>query len=456
MPELITEAGGSGGMKATKGAGRFLATLITPGWGSSGYYSAEALQQAVADKVWPKSTQQHIDHQTAEERAKKPEGSINTLAAVLMEDARWDAKGGPDGKGAVVAETKVFSKWREPIAEMAEHIGVSIVAPADMSVGEAEGKAGRIVERLYPAVTNRVDFVTHAGRGGSIEAIEALQVQEARNIGQWLEARMHQSFTGISDEMYGDGRLTREERISLSSALGNALAAFTATVDEQAPTLWTRDLWEMPDEPSAAESITNLLVASGIETAAATEAVNRLLNADGTPKNVTATPGQTRQEDHPQEGNNMAEIMIESSRLEQLEESHGRVQTLVQERDAANQRAAESDRRAAVAESTVRAREFAATLVREANAELSDAAVGRVVAEATREIPLTEDLRLDTDILTEATNAARVAEESYLARIAQESGLGTVRGVGATEAENKPAITKSDAREAILALTRRK
>ena len=146
----------------------------------------------------------------------------------------------------------------------------------------------------------------------------------------------------------------------------------------------------------------------------------------------------------------MAEVTIESGRLELLEESHGRVGTLVTERDTANTRAEVAERRAAVAESTVRARDFAAKLVREANSELSDSVVGRIVTEATKDIPLTDDLRLDTDTLTEAVTSARESEESYLASIAQENGLGSVRGVGASESESEPTITAESAREAIL------
>jgi hypothetical protein len=100
-----------------------------------------------------------------------------------------------------------------------------------------------------------VDFVTVAGRGGRISEVleSAKQVEEARNVGQWLEARMHSMFTSIADEFYGDGRLTREERIALSGGLGDALVAFTATVEATAPQLFERDLW---DEPNAQEAVT--------------------------------------------------------------------------------------------------------------------------------------------------------------------------------------------------------
>ena len=77
--ERITEAAG---VVAPVTGKTQLVTLITPGWGSSGYYSAEALQQAVADRVWPRQTQMYIDHPTAEEQHTRPERSLQTLSLI--------------------------------------------------------------------------------------------------------------------------------------------------------------------------------------------------------------------------------------------------------------------------------------------------------------------------------------------------------------------------------------
>lgn len=251
MPTIIKEAGKAA---ALTGA-RTLITLITPGWGSSGYYSAAVLEQAAKDKVFPARTQQHIDHEQD-----GGVGSVSTLAAALAEDARWEPNWvDPETgvKGRLAAENRVFSHKREMLAEVKDVIGTSIAAAAEISMGEAEGRQGRIIERLLPSPLNRVDYVTVPGRGGRIsEVLESAKVQEARNVGMWLEARMHSMFTNISDEMYGDGRLTREERITLSSALGDALTSFTATVEANAPQLFERDLWDDPTPPAAAAEAT--------------------------------------------------------------------------------------------------------------------------------------------------------------------------------------------------------
>ena len=256
MPQIINEASGTGALTGSL----MEITLITPGWGSSGYYSAAMLEQAAADKVFPRGTQQHIDHSKADD----PVGSVSTLAAALQEDARWEPDWvDPEEPGAepgrLVAESRVYSLWREHLNDVKEVIGASIAAAAEVSIGEAGGRRGRIVEKLYPGPLNRVDFVTKAGRGGRIsEVLESAKVQEARNVGMWLEARMHSMFTNISDEMYGDGRLTREERITLSSALGDALQSFTANVEANAPQLFERDLWEEPTPTAATEAAQNV------------------------------------------------------------------------------------------------------------------------------------------------------------------------------------------------------
>jgi hypothetical protein len=172
MSTLIKEAA-TATTTAVSGS-RQLIALITPGWGSSGYYSAEVLEQAANDRVFPKGTRQHIDHDGEMARFEQPVGSITTLAAALAEDARWD----PDyvhpktgEKGALLAESDVFPRWRADLAAMKDAIGNSIVASAIMSEGEVDGRKGMIVEKLLPSTLNRVDYVTAEGRGGHISAV---------------------------------------------------------------------------------------------------------------------------------------------------------------------------------------------------------------------------------------------------------------------------------------------
>lgn len=499
----VTEAG--------KKSPRLQVQLITPGWGSSGYYSAEVLKAAAEAGVWPAGTQMYLDHPSVTEAEDRPERSVKDLAAVLASPGRWNGQ-------AVVAEAEPAGPGRTYATDKAflDAVGVSIRAAAEVELGEAEGRKGWIVKELFAETFNSVDFVTHAGRGGLIlELVESARhahdretrvseatandtrealnaalkdeygadktwiwvrdfdqstvwfevetedstgvyaqgyslddngsaalagdrtevrvrtqyvpvdaeeahrpdltrkaaltaVREARNVGQWMESRIHLGFTQVADEMFGNGKLTREERIALSSGIGDALAAFTGSVEKAAPQLYQRDLWTDPDARVAA--------------------------AEAHTPNVPvhpAGPSKTTRE------NTMPEI--EETRLRQLEEASGRVPTLESERDAATQRAATAEQSLAVEQAKSYARDFGTARVREANSELDAAVVERIVAEAMREIPLGDDQRLDTDAFGERVDVSRKAEETYLASIA--STVGRVRGVG--ESQTTPTVTEA-------------
>lgn len=399
MAKLIKESAATGTLTGS----RMEITLITPGWGSSGYYSPSVLEQAAADKVFPRGTQMHIDHMTETQRMERPSGSVDTLAAALDEDARWEPNWvDPDtgAKGRIVAESRVFSRWRDHVNDVKEVIGASIVAGAEVSIGEAEGRKGRIVEALTPGVLNRVDFVTAAGRGGRItEVLEAAKVEEARNVGAWLEARMHSGFTQISDDMYGDGRLTREERITLSGALGEALQAFTARVEADAPQLFERDLWQEPE-------------------AAATVGENAPKNV---PSNLAGSTETNESKEIP-----MAKIEVDEAAHTAAVEASGRVPAL----EAEN-----ADLKAKLAESAKKD---------------NDSTAAAVVAEAFQGIsaPATVALLASTYALTTEgavdTAALKAKAEESAAEIAASFGAGKVRGVGHAAESTAPTRTAED------------
>lgn len=135
--------------------------LIAPGWGSSGYYPASTLKAAAP--VFAKGLKMFWNHQTAAEEAARPEGDLSKLAAELVEDARWmDGGAGP----GLYAKAKVFEQYKDPVKDLAPHIGVSIRASGMGRTGEAEGRSGLIVEKLTSAKS--VDFVTIPGAGGQV------------------------------------------------------------------------------------------------------------------------------------------------------------------------------------------------------------------------------------------------------------------------------------------------
>jgi hypothetical protein len=459
--------------------------LINPGWGSSGYYSAELLERD-GPKVFRTGMHMYVDHPSFSEETDRPERSIRDLAGRLASNAVWEATG-PDGPG-LYADAKVFSSYQAFIVEKAADIGLSIRGRGSAHTGEAEGRTGTIIDELVMAES--VDFVTRAGRGGKIlqllesareerlaeaeeltandrrqmlndalggrynqpktytwvrdftdtwvvfdlegdapdpgtyrlaytvedgevvladmptkvtvravyipvgdEVIPVVDTEEAqrrlaeaRNVGQWLESRLHLTFTQLADDMFGDGRLTREERIALSSAIGDGLTAFTAALESSAPQLYTRDLWQEPEATSTQEA--------GMPEPTAEE---RLTEA-------------TRQRDDLQT---------------QLTEA-------TTQRDVATERAER-------AESDLRVRD-ARDHVREALAKpevtLSDKTKATLVERLSANPPKTTDGALDKDALTKAI-------EAEVAVFAEALGVGTVSGMGGGTAPNGQAVTEA-------------
>lgn len=231
---------------AVRADGTIPIKLISPGWGSSGYYAPEVLERD-GPRVFPAGTHMFWDHRTDEEMRSKPEGSLAKLAATLASGATWQ-ENGSDGAG-LYADAFVYPSYRQDVEAMAENIGVSIHASGFHELGEAEGRRGRIITSLTHG--HSVDFVTRAGRGGKIlesfrEAALPATFEEAHNTAEWLESRIHLAFTQIADDMFGEGKLSREERITLSSGIGAALDAFRAAVESGAGQLYQRGRWEGP------------------------------------------------------------------------------------------------------------------------------------------------------------------------------------------------------------------
>jgi hypothetical protein len=516
--ERLTEAGQLAEAKAASD-GTIPVQIITPGWGSSGHYSATVLEAAAKAKVWPAGSHLYWDHPSVSESEDRPERSVKDLGAVLAEDAHWD------GTALVARATPVgFAKEVLADAEFRKAIGVSVRAMADVEVGEADGRTGWIVKELVPDTFNSVDFVTHAGRGGRIREVlesarharlseatandtrEALNaalkdeygadktwiwvrdfdeatvwfevetedstgvfaqaysldddgaaaltgdrtevrvktqyvpvgestrpdltreaaitaVREARNVGQWMESRIHLGFTQVADEMFGNGKLTREERIALSSGIGDALAAFTTSVEKAAPQLYQRDLWTDPDARVAAAEA----------------------HAPNVPVHPAGQSNTTKEHTMPdiEEG---AKVSISETRLRQLEADAGRVPALEAKVASESARADQAEQDLAIASAREYARTFGVARVKESNDDLPSPVVDKIVAAAMLNIPLTEaekaaDRRLDTEAFGKQVDDARVAEETYLASIV-ESGHGLVRGVGSTD--SKTEVTEAD------------
>lgn len=142
--------------------GNGLIKLIAPGHGSTGYYSAEVLKEAVKKGVFD-NAQMFIDHATDEEEAARPEGSVKGLAAKGGKATYEES--GAEGAG-VYTKASAYPDTRDFLNARAKDIGVSIRALGRGVAGQVGGRVNKIVKSLD--VLKSADFVTRAGAGGKL------------------------------------------------------------------------------------------------------------------------------------------------------------------------------------------------------------------------------------------------------------------------------------------------
>lgn len=400
------------------GGGRIRVSLITPGWGSSGYYSADVLEAAATDRVFPAGTHMYMNHPSATEAYDRPERDVKDLAAVLLEDAVWTP-----GQ-ALEADAMVFSNWRAPLAEMAPYIGVSIRGAAEVEEGEAEGRRGRIMTKLVEG--SSVDFVTKAGRGGSFEV---------------LESAWSQGHTGDVSEA-----MSHDVRDALNTLVNDA---YRVKGEDSSVYTWVRDY----DADTSTvyfelEGAESGIFAQGYTTGDG--GIPNALSGDRTEVRVETSyvpVDPTGQSTTTQESEEDTMPQIEEARLRTLEADAGRVPTLENERDTAVQRAEEAERQLAEARKSANAA-IAQRVVAEAF-DAHDVDAPKTAARLAANAPLTESGEVDTEALK------TIAEESA-AELAEASGAGTPRGIsGDPGKDNDSDISEADLDRELAKLTGR-
>lgn len=226
------------------------------------------------------------------------------------------------------------------------------------------------------------------------------ELQEARNAGNYLEALIHRRFTETTDNLFGQGHLSREERISLSAAIGDALEAFATSLEESEPQLFERDPYSDLEEPEV----------SYIEEKAKRGSDSRLT-----------------QEDKMAEDAGLSQLRSE---FEQFKESTEKRVTEAEDRaNKAEQRAEEAERKLeAATEGNLRTEAMkVASKVLESADKLSDKAKTRIIESATAgDLPMQGD-KLDESVLQERTRARARDELEYLG---EALGVGKVEGAG--------------------------
>mgnify|MGYP003461907534 CR=1 FL=1 len=424
MPQRIHETAVLPAIDAESAkSGRILIEVISPGIGSSGYYSAEVLRNAVEERAFGKGCHVYIDHPTESENYARPARTVKDLVGKLIEDAHLDSE------GRIVAEVQIFKPFRPLLndPDFTESVGMSIRASAETRMGKVGEKAMTIITRLIPDRLNSVDVVTHAGRGGRILSV--------------LESLMRTA-PGVSETAVSD------LRAALADALNAAYGGEKSYVgirdfDPEAGRVWFwyetptgSGTYQVDYEADESGSIT--LTGDPIEVRAKTVYVP--IATQPTEAASTNVPAPAGQHHPPTESKEDTMPEIEAGRLAQLEEAAGRVPTLASERDQAVSRAE-------AAEAALR------------NHRNVDAARGILAeAAAASTTPVTFSALEQRGILaalptTDAGDldaaAFRSAVETEVNAKAKQSGAGRVSGFGATEGTGGKEIPTWDSIDSI-------
>lgn len=142
---------------AVESDGTYPVVLLTPGLGSSAFYS-ETVIASDAPVAFPKGTHVYLTH----ERGATGEPSPEKLLGTLIEDTAIR-----ESDGAATNRFKPLKRWAEFVEDVHEHVGLSICAGGTATTGTIDGKTVKIAESIAYHRTNSVDMVSHPGREGS-------------------------------------------------------------------------------------------------------------------------------------------------------------------------------------------------------------------------------------------------------------------------------------------------
>lgn len=418
MPQPIRESRKLVAEAVADEPGIFDIQLITPGWGSSGYYSSDVLEKAAVESVFPAGLHMYIDHPSASEKDERPERSIRDIGAVLQEDAYFDGTG-------LRGKAKVIQPYREMLEALAPSIGVSIRASAEMSEGEAEGRKGQIVESIVYGAS--ADFVTRAGRGGSI-----LQVLESarpsRVNGRAVSA-------GVTEATAND------TRTALQSALTDRFGAKDTYIwvqDFDPDYVWYEVCADASDDTfQLGYSVDSAGVATLADGAPSQVQVRTTYvpvgSADGDSSN-----SQESREDH------MAKIEIDEAEHSRLVSESAQLAEARAATAKAEAELAESRKASKVSEARTKARPAAVAVL--AGSTLAASTQTRVVEACVAGLTVADDGTFDEAVFKTTVEAARKAAETEHAEILEAAGVGRVSGNGSGTAAVTTEATEAAAR----------
>lgn len=431
----LTEARPSLVAEATETPGRYLVQLINPGWGSSGYYSADVLSEAATKGVFPAGLHMYADHPTATDEAERPGRSVRDLWGVLESPATVDPV-----SGALVAEARVFSPYRPLVEEMRDAIGLSIRAGGYAETGEADGREGPIITELTEALS--VDFVTAAGRGGKVlELIESARVEPREDVADALAEALPGGMTandlrdalcGAVDKAFGgDGKYTWVRDYTDADVIYEAEGDTDRGTFRQSFTVADDGSVELGDDRQAVVAKTTW------------EPVAESAPADQ-PAGGDAPSGDTPADPGPAAGTGTTSTTEESH----MSGTPGAGDTRTP-RQVFEAHIAEQDRTIAQLLARDRARDVIARVM--AESFLAPAVVARLTSDllAPERLPLTEEHKLDEDKLVELATTARERGEVEAAQTLEEAGFGRPRSLGDLVPSPEPQVGGSKLQESL-------
>lgn len=235
----VTEALG-GGVESLTGT-RYKVRLIEGDkLGATAFYPADVIRRD-GPKVFTKGTPMFLDHQTVEEKANRPFGSITNFVGELATDAYYENDG-------LYADIEVFEDAAPLIKSRMNKIGVSIRADIVGERGEINGKLVPIAREFTSA--RSVDFVMRAGAGGKIMSIleSAIEDDETTRVeeGEEMTQELVDALNAFKGEVVGrfeaiEGKLAVEPKEVVDDAkvleIAEALAGSTLDAEGRARVL---------------------------------------------------------------------------------------------------------------------------------------------------------------------------------------------------------------------------
>ena len=195
-------------------AKKYSVRIIAPGWGSTGFYSDELLQESAP--LFASGKPIYADHPSLTElRETGGVRSVNDQVGTLGSDAAWEHEGelGP----GLYASLNVFESRRQWMHERRNSCGLSMHASGRRKRGKVGDRAGFIVTGLKEA--HSVDVVTSPGAGGGFGQIlenrgskETEAMSTENKVSNITEAELENV---AGQEAEATGKINREQAYSI-------------------------------------------------------------------------------------------------------------------------------------------------------------------------------------------------------------------------------------------------